>query len=75
MVNFYEEVDRNFRMKFLREEVTDGGAVDGAWIWVCRLRLSLCEATCAAFYAGECLFDLENSESRDLLVEFELREF
>ena len=33
MVNFYEEVDRNFGMKFLREEVTDGGAVDGAWIW------------------------------------------
>ena len=75
MVNLSGEVDRNFGMKFLREEVTDGGAVDGAWIWSGCLRLSLYKATCAALVAVECLFEMENSELRDLLVEFELREF
>ena len=67
MVNF----PRNFGMKFLREEVTDCGAVDGAWFWGCCLRLSLYKATCAALVAVECLFYMENSELRDLLVKFE----
>ena len=75
MVNFSEEVDRNFGMKFLREEVTDSGTVDGAWIRGCCLRLSLYKATCAALFAVECRLEMENSEFRDLLVEFELREF
>ena len=75
MVNFYEEVDRNFGMKFLREEVTDGGAVDGAWIWSGCLRLSLYKATCAAFVAVEYRVEMGNSEFRDLIGESELREF
>ena len=75
MVNFSEEVDRNFGMKFLREEVTDCGAVDGAWIWGDCLRLSLYKSTCAALVAPECRLEMGNSEFRDLIVEFELREF
>ena len=75
LVNFSEEVDRNFGMKFLREEVTDGGAVDRAWIRGGCLRLSLYKATCAALVAVECRLEMGNSEFRDLIDEIELCEY
>ena len=70
-----EEIDRNFGMKFLREEVTDCNAVDGAWLWNSCRSLSLYKATCAALLAVECCLRMGNFEFRDLIVEFELREY
>ena len=50
---FLDEIDRNFETKFLREEVTDCNAVDGAWLWDSCRRLSLYNATCDAMLAVE----------------------
>ena len=54
MVNFLLKVARNFGMKFLREEVTDCGAVGGALLCEsCRMLLLYC-ATCNSMLAEEC---------------------
>ena len=75
MVNFLLKVARNFGMKFLREEVTDCGAVDGALLCDSCRTLSLYGATCDSMLAEKCLLTMENLEFRDLIDEIGLREF
>ena len=60
-------------MKFLREEVTDCNAVDGAWLRDSCRRLSFYKASCDASLALECSFWTGNFEFRDLIGEIELR--
>ena len=75
MVNFLLKVARNFGMKFLREEVTDCGAVDGALLCDSGRMLSLYGATCDSMLAKKCRLTMGSLEFRDLIDEIEHREF
>ena len=62
-------------MKFLREEVTDCGAVDGALLCDSCRTLSLYGAICDSMLAEKCRLTMESLEFCNLIDEIELCEF